>query len=67
MSQNISELNLAPISDEKLELAIDDVRRRFGHYSIARAITHLDDTLGKIDAKGEHVSYPDGFFKEYSR
>lgn len=55
------------IKREKLELAIDDVRRRFGHYSIARAITHLDDTLGKIDAKGEHVSYPVGFFKEYSR
>ncbi|MBQ9858866.1 MAG: DNA polymerase IV, partial [Oscillospiraceae bacterium] len=55
------------IKREKLELAIDDVRRRFGHYSIARAVTHLDDTLGKVDARGEHVSYPVGFFKEYCR
>ena len=55
------------IKREKLEAAIDDVRRRFGHYSIMRAIAHFDDTLGKIDARGEHVSYPVGFFKEYSK
>lgn len=53
------------IKREKLELAIDDIRRRFGHYSIMRAVTQLDNSLGKIDPRGEHVSYPVGFFKEY--
>lgn len=50
---------------ERLDNAIDDIRRRFGHYSIMRAVTCLDDTLGCLDAKNEHVSYPVGFFKEY--
>ena len=54
------------IKREKLDRAIDDIRRRFGHYSIMRAVTHLDETLGKIDARGEHVSYPVGYFKEYT-
>lgn len=55
------------IKREKLDKTIDDIRRRFGHYSIMRAVTNLDDTLGKIDARGDHVSYPVGYFKEYSR
>ena len=54
------------IKQEKLEIAIDEVRRRFGHYSIMRAVTHLDDSLGRIDPRGEHVSYPVGYFKEYT-
>lgn len=53
------------IKREKLDSAVDDVRRRFGHYSIMRAVTCLDNTLGKIDSGHEHVSYPVGFFKEY--
>ena len=55
------------IKREKLDIAIDDIRRRFGHYSIMRAVACLDDTLGKIDAVHEHVSYPVGFFKEYKQ
>ena len=55
------------IKQEKLDAAIDTIRQRFGHYSIMRAVTQLDDTLGRIDPKGEHVSYPVGFFKEYAR
>ena len=55
------------IKRENLDKTIDDIRRRFGHYSIMRAVTGLDNTLGKIDPRGEHVSYPVGYFKEYSR
>ena len=46
---------------ERLEYAIDDIRRRFGHYSINRAILALDDKLGKIDAKADHVIHPIGY------
>lgn len=47
---------------EKLDTAIDEIRSRFGHYSIMRAVTHLDTGLGMIDARSEHVSYPVGYF-----
>ena len=48
---------------EKLEIAVDDIRRRFGHYSIGRAATLSDPTLTNINAKDDHVIHPVGFFK----
>ena len=48
---------------ERLELAIDDIRRRFGHYSINRAITTSDPTLTNINPKEDHVIHPTGYFK----
>ena len=47
---------------ERLERTVDDIRRRFGHYAIARAITKLDATLGQFDAKGDHIIHPIGYF-----
>ncbi len=49
------------IRRQALERAVDDIRRRFGHYSIARAVTLTDPILGHIDPIGEHVAYPVGF------
>ncbi len=47
---------------EKLDRAVDDIRRRFGHYSIARAIMATDPTLRQFDAKGDHTIHPVGYF-----
>lgn len=49
---------------EHLDRAVDSIRRRFGYFSISRAVTNLDKSLGHIDARREHVSLPVGFFKE---
>ena len=46
---------------EKLEYVIDDIRRRFGHYAISRALMHVDPKLGKLDAKNDHVIHPIGY------
>ena len=51
------------IKRESLERTIDEIRRRFGHYSINRAITLTDETIGPINAKDDHVIYPIGFFR----
>ena len=48
---------------ERLERAVDDIRRRFGHYAIGRAVTTLDDTLRNINPKEDHVIHPVGYFK----
>ena len=47
---------------EQLERTVDDIRRRFGHYSIGRAINSLDPTLGRINPKADHTIHPVGYF-----
>ena len=54
----------APAARERLEIdrAVDDIRRRFGHYSIARAVMSTDPTLRQFDAKSDHSIRPVGYF-----
>ena len=46
---------------EKMEYAIDEIRRRYGHFSIDRAILLLDEKLGKLNPKAEHTIHPIGY------
>jgi DNA polymerase-4 len=46
---------------ERLEYTIDDLRRRFGHRSIGRALLAVDQKLGKLDAKADHTIHPVGY------
>lgn len=48
---------------EKLERTIDDIRRRFGHYAICRAVVESNKTLKHISPKDEHTIHPVGYFK----
>ena len=41
-----------------LEYTIDDIRNKYGHFAIQRAIMHYDRALGKINPKDEHVLCP---------
>jgi DNA polymerase-4 len=46
---------------ETLELTIDDIRRRFGHRAIGRALLTLDDRLGRLNPKADHIIRPVGY------
>ena len=49
---------------EKLELmdrAVDDIRRRFGYFSVQRAMMYQDKLLSNLDAKGNHTVHPVGY------
>jgi len=46
---------------ERIEVTLDDIRRRFGHNSINRAFLMLDPLLGKLDAKSDHTIHPVGY------
>jgi DNA polymerase-4 len=46
---------------EKLEFAIDDIRRRFGHGAIGRALLLSDSALGRLDPKADHTIHPTGY------
>lgn len=48
---------------ERLEATVDDLRNRFGHHAIARAVTMVDASLGTINPKGDHIIHPVGYFK----
>ena len=45
-----------------LDIAVDDIRRRFGFYSIQRGLMYQDQALAAINAKEEHIVHPKGFF-----
>ncbi|HPF20187.1 MAG TPA: DNA polymerase IV [Syntrophomonas sp.] len=49
---------------EKIEATVDDLRHRFGHFSIQRALLLQDEKLGAINPKEDHVIHPVAFFKE---
>ena len=46
---------------ERLELTIDTIRRRYGHYAIDRALLLLDDKLGKLNPIADHTIHPIGY------
>ena len=47
---------------EKLDRAVDDIRRRFGYHSVQRAFMHQDKILSSLDAQGSHTVHPVGYF-----
>lgn len=48
---------------EKLESAIDNVRGRFGYYSLQRGVMYCDRALSHCDAKGDHTIHPHGYLQ----
>ena len=48
---------------EAAEEAIDDIRRRYGHFSVQRGIMLTNKELSNLDPKSEHVIHPVGFLR----
>lgn len=46
----------------KIDRAIDDIRRRFGFYSIQRGLMYYDKMLSSVNAKEDHTVHPRGYF-----
>ena len=61
--EQLSIFAAAPFSSrcEQLNAVVDDIRRRFGHNSIQRAITLTDPKLRALNPKDDHVIYPESF------
>lgn len=47
---------------QQIDRAVDEIRRRFGYYSIQRAIMYQDNELSHLDAKSDHIIHPQGYF-----
>lgn len=50
---------------ERLEHAVDDIRRRFGNYAVQRASLLADVGLSRFNPHDDHTIHPEGYFKEY--
>lgn len=48
---------------EMLESAVDDIRSRFGHFSIQNGLLLSDRQLSSLNPKEDHVIHPESFFK----
>ena len=46
----------------RLENTIDDIRRRFGHFSMQRAVMYVDRSLTELNPKDDHVIFPVSYF-----
>lgn len=46
----------------KVDEAVDDIRRRFGYYSIQRGLMYYDKALANLNPKEEHVVHPHSYF-----
>lgn len=48
----------------KMDAAVDDIRRRFGFYSIQRGLMYQDKILSAVNAKEDHTVHPHGYFNQ---
>ncbi len=48
----------------KMDVAVDDIRRRFGFYSIQRGLMYQDKVLSAVNAKEDHTVHPHGYFNQ---
>ena len=48
---------------ERLEEAVDSIRRRFGHFAVQRGVMLTDPALA-INPKDDHIIHPMGFLNE---
>ena len=46
----------------KMDAAVDNIRKRFGFYSIQRGLMYQDRILSACDAKSDHTIHPHGYF-----
>ena len=50
---------------EKIECAVDEIRRRFGTFAVQRASMLADTALSGFNPHDDRTIHPVGFFKEY--
>lgn len=46
----------------KMDVTVDNIRKRFGFYSIQRGLMYRDSILSACNAKEDHIVHPIGYF-----
>lgn len=48
----------------KMDVAIDEIRKRYGFYSVQRGLMYQDTKLSSVNAKEDHTIHPHGYFHQ---
>ncbi len=48
---------------ERLDLAVDELRRRFGNKCVHRVVELTDEVMGTLDIKRDNTVHPIGFLR----
>ena len=51
------------LASERLDLAIDELRKRFGNKCVHRAVELTDEVMGSLDIKRDNTVHPIGFLR----
>lgn len=51
----------------RLDVALDEIRRRFGFYSVQRGIMYTDRRLASLNAKEDNIVHPHGYMERGNR
>ena len=49
---------------ERLDFAVDDLRRRYGNTIVRRGVEMLDESIDGLDIKGENTVHPVRYFHD---
>lgn len=52
---------------QRMDHAVDDIRRRFGYNSIQRGLMYYDRILSSVNAKDDHTVHPHGYMESGNR
>ena len=47
---------------KKMDMAVDDIRRRFGFFAVQRGVMYQDKALSHLDCEAQHTVHPHTFF-----
>ena len=51
----------------RTDIAVGDIRRRFGFYTIQRGLMYCDPQLSHVNAREDHIIHPHGYFEDGNR
>lgn len=46
----------------RMDKAVDNIRQRFGYYSIQRGLMYQDKALSSLNAREDHTVHPHSYF-----
>lgn len=49
---------------KRMDEAVDEIRKRFGFYSVQRGLMYQDRILSAVNAKSDHTVHPVGYFHQ---
>ncbi len=60
---SLFEDTIAKAKSRKVEIVLEDIRQKYGFYSVSQASALVDKNLSHVDPKGSHTTHPIGFLK----